>query len=213
MLLKDIIPDSIQATIRVQAVGFCEHLNIDTPPQPLWIHLVLPDQVVDIAQTTGCTCYTFCCLINNYVNLLIRQGKAMAGQVPQRWISLFKEQLNEDYVYYIKYLRICNARPTYRPVDHPYMMPFTAHTRVHEVMLVPDTFTNSNVRLQTSWVDVLRTWLHKAEYTSGNMPYKHQSYLATVYSCFHMPFCIVLTPIILILLCRYSWNSGRLLTH
>ena len=57
----------------------------------------------------------------------------MEGQIPENWIPLFKPQLKEEFVYYIKFFQVRNARATYCPVDHPYMMRFTAHTKVHEV--------------------------------------------------------------------------------
>lgn len=64
----------------------------------------------------------------------------MEGQIPENWIPLFKPQLKEGFVYYIKYFQVRNAGATYCPVDHPYMMRFTAHTKVYEVKNIQDTF-------------------------------------------------------------------------
>lgn len=68
------------------------------------------------------------------------KGKSMEAQILKTWIPTFKKQLKEDSVYYIKYFQVLNARATFRPVDHPYMIRFTAHTQVTEVRLVPETF-------------------------------------------------------------------------
>lgn len=72
--------------------------------------------------------------------LLLLQGRSMEAQILKAWIPTFKQQLKEDSVYYIKYFQVLNARASFRPADHPYMIRFTAHTKVTEVTPVPDTF-------------------------------------------------------------------------
>lgn len=41
---------------------------------------------------------------------------------------------------HIKYFQVCNARTLYHPLDHPYMIKFTAHTKVQEVQHVQPSF-------------------------------------------------------------------------
>jgi len=90
----------------------------------------------------------------------------MEGQIPENWIPLFKPQLKEEFVYYIKFFQVHNARATYCPVDHPYMMRFTAHTKVHEVKNVQDTFPKYACAPAT--YDVLRSRVGITKYCSGN---------------------------------------------
>jgi len=90
----------------------------------------------------------------------------MEGQILENWVPLFKPQQKEGFVYYIKYFQVRNARATYCPVDHPYMMRFTAHTKVLEVKVVQDTFPKYACALTTH--DVLRTRVGITNYCSGN---------------------------------------------
>ena len=104
----------------------------------------------------------------------------MEGQIPQNWVPLFKTQLKEDFVYYIRYFQVRNARTTYSPVDHPYMMRFTAHTKVHVVKNVQDTFPKYACALTT--YDVLRTRVGITNYCSGNDIY---SLLLKLFNSWH----------------------------
>ncbi|GJN22419.1 hypothetical protein PR202_gb09978 [Eleusine coracana subsp. coracana] len=112
VMLKTITPESHQWTVRTRVVRFCEYLSNDDPPRTLRIDLILLDE----------------------------EGKAMKGQIPENWVDLFRPQLKEDNIYYIQYFQVRYARNIYQPVDHAYMMRFTAHTRVYEVTNVPDHF-------------------------------------------------------------------------
>ncbi|GJM97799.1 hypothetical protein PR202_ga14754 [Eleusine coracana subsp. coracana] len=89
----------------------------------------------------------------------------MEGQIPERWVDRFMPLLKEDLVYYIQYFQVRNARNQYCPVDHAYMMRFTAHTRVHEVNSISDGFP-----LYAHAVvpfEVLRSRIWITEYLSG----------------------------------------------
>ena len=90
----------------------------------------------------------------------------MEGQILENWVPLFKPQQKEGFVYYIKYFQVRNARATYCPVDHPYMMRFTAHTKVHEVKVAHDTFLKYECALTT--YDVLRNRVGITKYCSGS---------------------------------------------
>ncbi|KAG2546392.1 hypothetical protein PVAP13_9KG030199 [Panicum virgatum] len=138
-LLKDDTSESQHWTVRTRVVRFSEYVSNDDPPKILSLDLILLDE----------------------------EGKAMEGQIPENWVPLFKPQLKEDFVYYIRYFQVCNARTTYCPVDHPYMMRFTAHTKVHEVKNVQDTFPKYACALTT--YDVLRTRVGITNYCSDDI--------------------------------------------
>jgi len=135
-LLKDVTSESQHWTVRTRVVRFSKYVSNDDPPKILRLDLILLDE----------------------------EGKAMEGQIPENWVPLFKPQLKEDFVYYIRYFQVRNARTTYCPVDHPYMMRFTAHTKVHEVKNVQDTFPKYACALTT--YDVLRTRVGITNYCS-----------------------------------------------
>lgn len=90
----------------------------------------------------------------------------MAAQVPQKWISQVKKQIKEDFVYYIKYFQVSNARASFRPVDHPYMIRFTAYTKTTEVKLISDMFPLYACNPVS--FDVLDSRAGKTEQTLGN---------------------------------------------
>ena len=104
----------------------------------------------------------------------------MEGQILENWVPLFKPQQKEGFVYYIKYFQVRNVRATYCPVDHPYMMRFTAHTKVLEVKVVQDTFPKYACALTT--YDVLRTRVGITNYCSGNDTY---SLLLKLFNSWH----------------------------
>ncbi|XP_039816751.1 uncharacterized protein LOC120679272 [Panicum virgatum] len=135
-LLKDVTSESQHWTVRARVVRFAEYLSNDSPPKILRLDLILVD----------------------------KEGKAMEGQIPENWIPLFKPQLKEEFVYYIKFFQVRNARATYCPVDHPYMLRFTAHTKVHEVKNVQDTFPKYACAPAT--YDVLRSRVGITKYCS-----------------------------------------------
>lgn len=46
ILLKDVTPESVQHTVKVRTVRFCEYLNNETPRVPMRMDLVLLDDQV-----------------------------------------------------------------------------------------------------------------------------------------------------------------------
>lgn len=80
---------------------------------------------------------------------------------------MFMPQLKEDSVYYIQYFEVCDARSLYRPVDHPYMMRFTAHTKVVKVRTVLDNFPKYAYNLAT--YEALRSRIGVIDYCSGKI--------------------------------------------
>lgn len=46
----------------------------------------------------------------SHLHSIHMQGKAMEGQIPGNWIELFKPQLKEDNVHYIRYFQVRHAR-------------------------------------------------------------------------------------------------------
>lgn len=93
----------------------------------------------------------------------------MDGQIPEIWISQFLPNLIEGSVYYIKYFQVRNGRDLYRPVDHPYLTRFTAHTKLHEIKPVLAQFPEYAYNLST--FEVLDTRVNEIKYCSGIQPY------------------------------------------
>lgn len=89
----------------------------------------------------------------------------MEGQILENWMEKFRPQLKEESVYYIKYFQVCNAQETFRTVDHPYMMRFTAYTKLHEIKPVPSTFPRYACKI-ASYTE-LRNRLNNFQYCSG----------------------------------------------
>jgi len=89
----------------------------------------------------------------------------MDGQIPETWVPSFLSKLTEGSVYYIKYFQVRNARDLYRPVDHPYLMRFTAHTKVYEIKPIPAHFPQYAYSLAT--FEVLNTRIDENAYCSG----------------------------------------------
>lgn len=61
--------------------------------------------------------------------------------------------------------QVRNARDLYRPVDHPYLMRFTAHTKVYEIKPIPAHFPQYAYSLAT--FEVLNTRIDENAYCSG----------------------------------------------
>lgn len=93
----------------------------------------------------------------------------MDGQIPELWIPQFLPKINEGSVYYIEYFQVRNARDLYRPVDHPYFMRFTAHTKLYEIKPVPPQFPEYAYNLAT--FEVLNTRVNEIKYCSGIYSY------------------------------------------
>lgn len=128
-----------------------------------------------------------------YISLPLLQGNSIEAQILKTWIPAFKQQLKEDSVYYIKYFQVVNARTSFRPVEHPYMMRFTAHTKVFQVNLVPDTFPLYACTPIT--FAILRQRDRITGYKSGTeawRPHNTTRVLHTQSYKFYTPFCIVL---------------------
>ncbi|CAL4930979.1 unnamed protein product [Urochloa decumbens] len=134
--LKVVTSESQHWIIRTRVVRFSQYLSDDQPPIIRRLDLILLDE----------------------------EGTTMEGQIPEKWISLFQSKLKERSVYYIEDFYVCNARTAYRPVDHPYMMRFTAHTKVREIQHISETFPMYACTPVT--YDVLRDRVPTTEYCS-----------------------------------------------
>lgn len=89
----------------------------------------------------------------------------MDGQIPEAWVDGLLSKINEGSVYYIRYFQVRNAREKYRPVDHPCLMRFTAHTKVYEINPVPPQFPQYAYNLAT--FEILNTRIEVTAYCSG----------------------------------------------
>lgn len=137
----------------------------------------------------------------------------MDGQIPELWIPQFLPKLTEGSVYYIKYFQVRAARDLYRPVDHPYLMRFTAHTKLHEINPAPPQFPQYAYNLAT--FEVLNTRMNETKFCSGMdshfiirlqlgsvlIYYKYHTYSLHSQSC--EPYYVH----------RCYWCSQRLLTY
>lgn len=103
------------------------------------------------------------------------KGKAMEAQIPQRWLETFAPRLKEGSVYYFKYFQVCDARANYRPVDHPYMMKFTAYTKIFEVKTVADNFPRYAYNIAT--YEVLRQRIGIIDFCSGMIEIASRIYI------------------------------------
>lgn len=134
--LKDVNESSQQWTVRARLVRFCKHLSPDEPNKIRRLDLVLLDD----------------------------EGMAMDGQIPEAWVDGLLSKINEGSVYYIRYFQVRNAREMYKPVDHPCLMRFTAHTKVYEINPVPPQFPQYAYNLAT--FEILNTRIDVTSYCS-----------------------------------------------
>ena len=64
----------------------------------------------------------------------------MYGQIPANMVDRFKDVLKEGKVYVIKKFLCTVSRPTYRPVESPFMVQFTRFTVAEIKNGVEDTY-------------------------------------------------------------------------
>lgn len=110
--LSDVNPQSQQWTIKARVIRFSQYLSTDQPPKVLRLDLIVVDE----------------------------KGTAMDSQVPGNNLAKFTSDLKEDNIYIIRNFFVVSARALYRPVSHPYLIKFTAYTKLAEVKDTPHDF-------------------------------------------------------------------------
>ena len=64
----------------------------------------------------------------------------MEGYIPNNRVEQFKDKLKEGSVYTIEQFVLCDAKKSYRSVEHPFRMRFTQRTKLTEIFGAPEDF-------------------------------------------------------------------------
>ncbi|KAM0879429.1 hypothetical protein ACQ4PT_034241 [Festuca glaucescens] len=87
------------------------------------------------------------------VVLIDQEGNHMYGQLPPATSERLKDVLEEGKVFVIRKFMFTKSRPSFRPVESPFMVQFTRYTTVQEMPGLADTYPFCTYSL-TSFADI-----------------------------------------------------------
>ncbi|KAK1618128.1 hypothetical protein QYE76_023645 [Lolium multiflorum] len=87
------------------------------------------------------------------VVLIDQEGNHMYGELPPATSERLKDVLAEGKVFIIRKFMCNDSKPSFRPVESPFMVPFTRYTTVQEMPALVDTYPFCTYSL-TSFADI-----------------------------------------------------------